>query len=346
MTQIWPFGTTRDGRAVDACTLTNAQGMSVTILARGGAIQSILIPQETGEPVDVVLGFDSVAGYEQAEGYIGAVVGRHANRLGGAFIEIDGARYPVTANEGENQLHGGAFGFDQKLFDMVFEEEMDSTVTLTCVSEDGEEGFPGRLELTVIYALSDDNALSITYDAISDKDTVCNITNHSYFNLNGAGSVRGHLLQLVAKQFTEADSAMLPTGRILPVAGTPMDFTKAKPLGQEIDADYEPLRLACGYDHNFVLDKAPGALAAVAQLEGDETGIRMICATSCPGLQVYTGNFLKAQPSGKYGRAYQKNDAVCLETQYFPNSMNCPGFEKPILRAGDLYSETTIYQFG
>lgn len=346
MTEKWLFGTTHDGQPVEACTLTNCCGMSVTILSRGAVIQSILVPDAQQNPVDVVLGYDTVEGYEKTEGYLGAVVGRHANRLGGAFIEIDGKRWPVSANEGKNQLHGGVHGFDQKLFDMVYEEDDDSTVTLTCVSLDGEEGFPGRLELTVTYSLSDDNALSIAYEAMSDKDTVCNITNHSYFNLNGSGSALAHRLQLVAKSFTENDRAALPTGRILPVAQTPMDFTSPKQIGQDIKADFEQLRLANGYDHNFVLDKAPGALAAVAMLEGDKTGIRMVCATTCPGLQLYSANFLKSEPVGKYGQVYQKNDAVCLETQYFPNSMNCPDFEKPILRAGDTYAETTIYQFG
>lgn len=348
MTEMWDFGQTADGQVVTACAMTNPQGMTVTILSLGAIIQSIILPDENGTPLDVVLGYDSVAEYEQGEGYIGALIGRHANRLGGAFIEIDGTKYDVTANEGKNQLHGGAVGFDKKVFDLLVPDEEKNVAVLRCTSADGEEGFPGRLELSVTYTLSDDNALLITYEAVSNKDTVCNITNHSYFNLNGAGSgtAMNHTLQLVAKSFTENDADSLPTGRILPVEGTPMDFKSPKALGQDISADYEPLRLANGYDHNFVLDKAEGALAAVALLEGDKSGLRLVCATTCPGLQLYTANFLKENLSGKEGKTYAPRHAVCLETQYFPNSMNCPDFCRPILRAGEPYKETTIYQFG
>lgn len=342
------FGMTAQGETVLRTVMTNCNGMSVSVLSRGGVLQSIVVPDQNGQPTDVALGFDTVAGYEQADGYLGAMIGRHANRLGGAFIEIDGVRTAVTANEGANQLHGGLHGFNEKMFDLVTEDETTNRLTLTCVSEEGEEGFPGRLQVAITYTLTDENALILNYSAVSDKDTVVNLTNHSYFNLNGEGSggVDRHLLQLVAKTYTEIGAGTLPTGRILPVAGTPMDFTAAKPIGQDINADFEQLALAGGYDHNFVLDKAPGALAAVAQLEGDVSGIRMVCATTCPGLQVYTGNYLAGRPIGKNGHAYAPRGAVCLETQYFPNSMNCPAFEKPILRAGDEWNETTIYQFG
>lgn len=341
------FGYTATGEPVARYLMTNARGMTVCVLDRGAVLQSILVPDQSGELVDVVLGYDTVEGYEKAEGYLGALIGRNANRLGGAFLQLDDTRIQLTANEGPNQLHGGVHGFNEKMFSAIGEEDS-NTLTLTCTSPDGEEGFPGNLHLTATYTLTDENALFLDYEAESDQDTVVNITNHSYFNLNGegSGSAEGHTLRILASNFTENDAASLPTGRILPVAGTPMDFTEEKPVGRDISADFEQLHLAHGYDHNFVLDKAPGSLAAVAQMTGDVTGLRLVCATSCPGLQLYTANFLGGEPVGKNGHTYAKRGAVCLETQYFPNYMNCPTFEKPIVRAGETWHETTVYQFG
>ncbi|MCI6639464.1 MAG: galactose mutarotase [Pygmaiobacter massiliensis] len=339
------FGHTHDGREVLRYTMTNSSGMSVSVLDRGCCIQQILVPDKTGTLRDVVLGYPDLAGYEATTAYVGALVGRNANRLGGAYLEIDGKRFELTANEGKNQLHGGLCGFDQKLFSCVADDE-ENRLRFSLISLDGEEGFPGNLQLNVTYTLTEENALVLEYTAFADQDTVINLTNHSYFNLNGHGSVLNHKLRLLASQYTEQGEQMLATGKILPVAGSPLDFTSEKALGEQIDTDCPQLVLAGGYDHNFILDKAPGTLAAVAMLTGDESGIRMVCATSCPCLQLYTANFLAGGPAGKAGIPYQDREAVCLETQQYPNAMNCPNFPKPIVQAGDCWQETTIYQFG
>lgn len=336
------FGVTKEGLPVTRYTLESRSGITVGVLDRGAIIQSILVPCPDG-PVDVVAGFDDISGYEACDAYLGALVGRHANRLGGAFIEIDGKRWPVTANEGAKQLHGGLHGFDQKMF--AAEQPAPNCLVLRCVSPDGEEGFPGEVTLQATYTLSDEGALSLDYQATSTRDTVINLTNHSYFNLNGGGSVLQHRLWLAASRFTPIDADALPTGEIRDVAGTPFDFCTAKQIGADLDACDEQLALGHGYDHNFVLDKVSGELATVAELCGDQTGIRMRCVTTCPGLQLYTANFLQSPPLVKGEKTIAPRETVCLETQYFPNSMNCPAFEKPIVRAGGLYHERTIYEF-
>lgn len=336
------FGVTKQGLPVTRYTLESRSGITVGVLDRGAILQSILVPCPCGT-VDVVAGFDTIGGYEDCDAYLGALIGRHANRLGGAFIEIDGKRWPVTANEGTKQLHGGLHGFDQKLFTVT--QPAENCLVLHGTSPDGEEGFPGEVSLTVTYTLSDEGALTLDYQATSTADTVINLTNHSYFNLNGSGSVLKHRLWLSASRFTPIDENALPTGEIRAVADTPFDFRTAKEIGADLEERDQQLALGHGYDHNFVLDKPAKELATVAELSGDITGIRMRCATTCPGLQLYTANFLQSPPLVKGGRSIAPREAVCLETQYFPNSMNCPAFEKPIVRAGSLYHERTIYEF-
>ena len=337
-----PFGNLPDGRAVSAFTLRNDAGMSVTLLDYGGILQSILVPTAAG-PVDVVLGYPRLTGYLTGRGHLGALIGRNANRLSDAVIEIDGKRYPLTANDGKKQLHGGLEGFDKKLFAAA---KIPCGVALTYHSADGEEGYPGALTLTARYTLDEAGALTIDYRATADRDTVINLTNHSYFNLNGGGDATGHRLRIDASAYTPIDPDLLPTGEILPVEGTPFDFRAFHTVGERLGAPDPQLLLAGGYDHNFVLDKAPGALAEAAVLIGDKSGITLTCSTSCPGVQLYTANSMdpNAEP-GKNGRTHRNREAVCLETQYFPDANRRHNFPSTIVRAGEEYHESTVYAF-
>ena len=338
-----PFGVLPDGRAVTAYTLTNGAGMQATVLDYGAIIQSVLVPTPGG-PVDVVLGYPELEGYLTGGGYLGALVGRNANRLGGAFIQIDGEKIPVTANEGSKQLHGGKQGFDKKLYTA---RRIEGGVELCCVSPDGEEGFPGELQLAFRCLLDDAGALTLDYSAVSTRDTVVNLTNHSYFNLNGGGSAMQHRLTIKANAITAMDEDSLPTGEFMPVGGTPFDFRQPRTLAERIGAESEQLRFGGGYDHNFVLNKPAGALEEVAVLVGDQSGIRLGCATTCPGMQLYSANFMDANAApGKGGQRYKNREAVCLETQYFPNANNCPQFPSTVLRAGQTWHEVTVYTFG
>ena len=339
-----PFGTLADGRAVTAYTLADDGGMQVTVLDYGAILQSVVVPVPGGA-VDVVLGFDSPHGYQNVDGYLGALIGRNANRLGDAFIEIDGCRFALTANEGTKQLHGGLAGFNQKLFDVSV---IEGGIALRCESMDGEEGYPGTLSLTASYTLQNGNALSLDYFATCTKDTVVNITNHSYFNLNGGGDAMQHTLRLNASRMTPMDALSLPDGSFAAVAGTPFDFTTPHTLAQRIDTDDGQLVFGHGYDHNFALDPPAGAqgLALAAVLTGDKSGIVMECTTTCPGIQLYTANFLNSGDiAGKGGAPYRQRQAVCLETQYFPNANICKNFPSTVLRAGKAYHETTVYSF-
>ena len=333
---IVPFGRTAAGEEVLAGRLENAAGMAVTVISYGAAVQSIRVPDGRGGQVDVALGYDTVAEYEAADGYLGATVGRVGNRIGGARFWLNGQEYILAKNDGANHLHGGARGFDKYVWDM---QAAADGVVCSRLSPDGEEGYPGALAVTVRFALTEDNALVIDYTARSDKDTAVNLTNHTYFNLNGGGSVLDHELRLSARRFCENDGGCLPTGRLLDVAGTAFDFRRAKPLGRDIGAEEEQLRLAGGYDHCFVLDGGPAA-----ELFSPATGIRMTVETDLPGVQVYTANGLGPRP-GKGGAVMGPRDAVCLETQLFPNAMNCWGFPSPILRAGAQMTTRTAYRF-
>lgn len=337
-----PFGTLPDGRAVTAYTMTNDAGLSVTTLDWGATIQSIVVPTARG-PVDVVLGYPDLEGYLVSRGHLGALIGRNANRLGGAFIEIDGVRFSVTANNGENQLHGGKEGFDKKLFAA---HEIEGGFAFCYTSPDGDEGFPGAFSLTASYTLDEDGALTLDYRGTSTKDTVVNLTNHSYFNLNGGGNAMGHLLRINADAITAADASSLPTGELRAVAGTPFDFTDFHTLAERIDQPDDQLDYAGGYDHNFVLNKAAGELAEAAVLRGEKSGIVLTCRTTCPGVQLYTANGMDENAApGKQGKRYLPRESVCLETQYFPNTNNHPEFPQTVLRAGEEYHEVTVYAF-
>lgn len=334
-----PFGFTSRGEAVTLYTLENSAGMSVGVLDFGCTVHSLRVTAPGGESIDTVLGCDDVAGYENGTCYFGAFVGRYANRIKGSRFVLDGREYRLPPNEGENHLHG-------VLTKTVFRAAPgEDCLELSCLSPEGEEGFPGNMSVGVKYTLGEDNALVIDYSAVTDAPTVLNFTNHSYFNLNGhdSGDILGHTLQLDAKCFTEGGAGTLPTGRILPVRGTPMDFTEEKAVGRDIGAEYEQLRLCGGYDHNYILGGTAGVLRRVATLSGDKSGISMECYTTQPAIQLYTGNFVDSE--GKNGAHYAHRSGLCLETQHYPCSPNFPDFPSTVLRPGEKYRETTIYKF-
>lgn len=330
--KFFAFGSLSDGTEVTAARMTNANGGSVTILDYGATVQSLLVPDKNGVPVDVVLGYDTAAEYEQGGCYFGATIGRVGNRIGGARFSLNGQTCVLAQNNGENHLHGGIRGFDKHMWRMA---EQDGKLVCERFSPDGEEGYPGNLSVRVTFELTEKNALRIRYDADTDRDTLVNLTNHSYFNLDGGGSALRHRLRLYAERFCENDESCLPTGRLLRVEGTPFDFRREKEIGADINEGDIQLRRFGGYDHNYVLS---GPCAAV--LSGAESGICMSVETDLPGVQLYTSNGLTEQ-RGKGGRIMGPHGAVCLETQLFPNAMNCWGFPSPVLRAGThLFSET------
>ena len=335
-----PFGVTRGGQAVEKFIL-RCGWLEAEVLTYGAALRVLRAPDRNGEPVDVVLGYDNVAGYESGGCYIGAVVGRYANRIAGAGCVIDGRRVPLEANEGTKQLHGGPRGFSHRVFEG--RKAGENAVALTYTAADGEGGFPGTLALQVTYTLSE-RAIAIRYEATCDKATYCNITNHSYFNLNGGGDVMGHRLWLSARRYTPVGPDSIPTAMSRPVAGTPFDFTAEKTLGRDVNADDQQLRNVGGYDHNFVLDAAQG-LRRAARLTGDRSGIAIETWTEKPGLQLYTANALDGPVCGKRGVPHRPRQAVCLETQFFPDSPNHPEWGDVLLRPGRRYDYTTEYRF-
>lgn len=340
------FGTSKNGEAVTVYTLENAGGASVRVTDYGAALVSIIVPDKNGAMQDVLLGYDNVTGYENNTCYFGAVIGRNGNRIANAKVTIDGVTYSLDQNDNENNLHSGKKGVDTVVWDV--KEQTENTITLTYTSVDAEQGFPGNMDMEVTYVLTDDNTVEINYKAVSDKDTVANFTNHAYFNLAGhaSGDILAQELMVKASNFTPViDAKAIPTGEIVPVAGTPMDFTTAKPIGKDIESDYIQLIHGGGYDHNYVLDKSSkGAFELMAEAYAPSTGIFMEAYTDCPGVQLYTGNFITTQ-NGKQGAVYHKRQGFCLESQYYPNSVNEPNFEAPILKAGETYTSKTSYKF-
>jgi len=338
------FGKTKDGREAHLYTLSNKSGMQVVISDFGGTVVSIKVPDRNGKIGDVVLGYDTLAGYQEGTASFGATVGRYANRIGGAKFLLDGKEYTLEKNNGENHLHGG---FNKVLWDaQPATGKAGPSLKIHYLSKDGEENFPGNLSVTVLFTVTDANELKIDYTAATDKKTVLNLTNHSYFNLKESGSILDHQLTLKASRFTPVDAGMIPTGELRPVAGTPFDFGKATAIGARIDQDNEQLKLGHGYDHNWVLDagmKAEPGLAAV--LYEPTTGRVVQAWTTEPGIQVYTGNFLGGTPPGKGGKIYEPRFAVCLETQHFPDSPNHPDFPTTTLVPGKEFHSTTIYKF-
>jgi len=335
-----PFGSTRDGRAVEQYTL-RCGNLEAEVLTYGATLRLLQAPDRNGEHVDVVLGYDSVSGYEDNGGYLGAVIGRYANRIAGARCLIDGRIVPLTANEGPKQLHGGPAGFDRQCFEA--RQTGESAVTFTYTSPDGEGGFPGSLTAQVTYTLQE-QGLSLHYEASASQTTYCNLTNHSYFNLNGGGDAMNHRLWLSSSRYTPVGPDSIPTAMARPVAGSPFDFTAEKTIGRDINADDQQLRNVTGYDHNFILDPLQG-LRRAARLTGDRSGIIMEVWTDKPGLQLYTANGLTITGRGKRGAIYRPRQAVCLETQFFPDSPNHPEWGDILLRPGRRYDYTTEFRF-
>ncbi|MBD5084309.1 MAG: galactose mutarotase [Clostridiales bacterium] len=338
------FGRMPDGTQVDKLTLRDG-AFSCEIITYGGAVRSLMVPDRDGNPVDVVLGFDTLADYRAQDKYIGALVGRYANRIGGARFTLNGVEYKLAANNGENSLHGGDVGFDKQVW--TVEELTDNSVTLSLTSPDGQEGYPGTLKVEVTYTLAD-GALKIDYRAESDRDTVCNLTNHSYFNLSGhdSGSVESQDIRLYASRYTPTVPGSIPTGEIAPVDGTPMDLRTPQPIGAHINDPFDQLTMAGGYDHNWVIDELnTAAVRLAATAWSPDTGIRMEVATTQPGVQFYAGNFVGGCPAGKDGAVYGDRHGFCLETQLFPDSPNRSEFPSCVLRAGEEYRGTTMYRF-
>jgi len=338
------FGTTADKQMVDCYTLSNEAGMKVSIITYGGTITSCIVPDRNGNSVDVVLGYDNLKDYEQQGTYLGALIGRHANRIAKGHFTLNGKEYQLYCNDGPNHLHGGKVGFDKKIWGAEIKED---TLVLKYCSKDGEEGYPGNLMVTVVYSLKENNTLSIDYKANTDQDTVCNLTNHTYFNLSGhdSGTILEQKMQLFADCYTEADDECLPNGKILPVKGTPMDLQSPTVIGLHIDSSFPQLLFGDGYDHNWVIKDYDKTLRKAATASSDKTGIVMMASTTLPGIQFYAGNHLDGTADGKNGAHYYRRCGFCLESQYFPNALANPDFEQPILKAENVYQSTTTYQF-
>lgn len=342
-----PFGKL-DGQPVDLYTLTNTSGMEVAISNYGGIIVSIKVPDRNGKLLDIVLGFDTLDGYLQKHPYFGATIGRYANRIHFGRVVLDGVEYSLTRNENENHLHGGLRGFDKVLWNAsITSGSKEPALMLQYLSKDGEEGYPGNLHVTVTFALTEANELKIDYRATTDKPTIVNLTNHSYFNLAGAGNgdVLGHLLMIDADRIAPVIEGHIPTGDLRPVHGTPFDFTKPVVIGQRIDADDELLKLSAGYGVNYVFNKPIGKLARAARVVEPASGRVMEIFTTEPALQLYTANRLDGRMVGKDGKAYKCRYGLCLEPQHLPDSPNQPQFPSTVLRPGQLYHNTTIYKF-
>ena len=337
------FGQTKKGHNVDVISIEN-ESVKCRILTYGGAIVSLEVPDKDKGMRDVVLGFDSIEAYEEHTLFMGAIIGRNGNRIGGSRFILDGNEYILSQNEGENQLHGG-YGFDKKIWEA---DEIHNGVRLTLNSPHLDEGFPGNMEISVKYIL-EGNDLSIDYEAVSDMDTVCNLTNHAYYNLSGHshGSVLDHRLKLYSAKFTPvADKQCIPTGDILAVEDTPMDFRLMTRIGDRIDAPYDQLVYGSGYDHNWIVEGETGVLRNAAEVFSPESGIAMRVMTTSPGIQFYAGNFMGEGPSGKNGAVYNKRGALCLETQYYPDAVNKQYFPQPTLKCGEIWKHKTIYSFG
>jgi len=337
-----PFGKAADGTAVDLYTIKSG-ALEARIMTYGGIVVSLRVPDKNGKSADVVLGYDSLDGYLANSPFFGALVGRYANRIGGAKFVLDGKTYSTPKNDGVNTLHGGPKGIDKAVWKA---KEIPHGIELTDVSPDGDSGFPGNLTIVVRYTLNGKD-LKIEYSATSDKDTVINLTHHSYFNLKGQGEgdILQHQLQLNASRYTPVDDNLIPTGELAPGAGTPFDFRKPTAIGARIDNDNDQLKKGHGYDHNWVLDSGGKKLSEAAEVYEATTGRVMQVWTDQPGIQFYTGNFLDGTITGKGGKVYQKRSALCLETQHFPDSPNHPSFPSTELKPGQTYHTVTIYRF-
>jgi aldose 1-epimerase len=342
-----PFGKTSSGAPVELYTLRNARGMEAKIATYGGIVTQLTAPDRKGQYSDIVLGYDKLDGYLKGSPYFGALIGRYGNRIAKGQFTLNGAKYQLAVNNAPNSLHGGNVGFDKVVWKVAKSEvaSQGPQLTLTYLSKDGEEGYPGNLQVTALYTLTEDNALRVDYTATTDKDTVVNLTQHSYFNLRGEGDILGHQVQINADRFTPVDSTLIPTGELRPVTGTPFDFRKSTAIGARIDAADEQLKFGKGYDHNWVINKTAGALAVIATVYEPQTGRVLEVSSTEPGLQFYSGNFLDGSNVGKGGRAYELRTGLCMEPQHFPDSPNQPSFPSTVLKPGQTYKNTIVYKF-
>lgn len=339
------FDSRIDGKDVRLFRLKNNK-LALTLTNYGARLVSLSVPEKNGGMTDVILGYDSAKEYkDNADNFYGAIVGRYGNRIGKASFTLNGKSYALEKNDGENSLHGGTNGVYNKVWDLV--SNTDTSITLAYTSPDQEAGYPGTVKMQVTYTLEENGGLDIAYQATTDKETVLNLTNHAYFNLNGAGdpSILDHELQIDAKAITEVDNTLIPTGKSLPVSGTAFDFTAPRLVGAHIEDENAQLKIGKGYDHNFELDKK-ASFQKVASVYAPKTGIQMEVFTTEPGLQFYSGNFMTANdPKGKGGKSYPFRSAFCLETQHFPDAPNHPNFASTVLKPGEKYSSKTTYRF-
>lgn len=347
------FGKTADGAAVEVFTLTNTKGIKLRAMTYGAIVLSIETPDREGKTADITLGYNTVAEYIADTPYFGAIVGRYGNRIALGRFSLDGADYTLARNNGEGEtkcsLHGGLKGFDKVLWKGEgFTKEGAQGVKFSYLSKDGEEGYPGNLNLSVTYLLTDDNEWQIRYEMTTDKATPVNVTQHCYFNLKGEGNgdILGHELKLAAAKYTPVTAALIPTGEIAPVSDTPFDFRKPTAIGARIDAENEQLKFGNGYDHNWVLDNQDGSLALAASVYEPTSGRTMEVLTTEPGIQFYCGNFLDGKQTGKAGKKYEFRNGFCLETQHYPDSPNQPRFPSTILKPGEVKVSSTVYRFG
>ncbi len=339
---ITPFGILPDGDEA-RCVALSGGGLEAEVLTYGGTLRSLRVPSRRG-PLDVALGFDSLEAYRAQTGFCGAIVGRCANRIGGSRFTLGGREYLLPKNDGENHLHGGPAAFDKRIW--TIEDVSDSRLVLSLVSADGDAGYPGRLDVRVTYTLAD-GALAIDYRAVSDADTVCNLTSHAYFNLSGHGSgpVSAQRVSIFGDAYTPTDAALIPTGAIEPVEGTPMDLRAGVVIGEGADVPFEALRLAGGFDQNWAVSGEAGTLRPAARAVSDETGVCMDVLTTQPGVQFYSGNGMDGFPRGKGGAPYARRWGFCLETQAFPDAVNHPNFPSPVLKKGAEYHHRTVFRF-
>ncbi len=341
------FGTTQAGEAVDRYTMSNAAGVKMQVITYGGIITTLEIPDREGQIQDVVLGFDRLSDYENGSPYFGALIGRYGNRIAKGTFNLEGSTYTLAQNDGENHLHGGEKGFDKVVWQAeaaVVDNE--AVLTLSYVSADGEEGYPGNLTVEVTYVLTQDNSIKVAYQATTDKTTVVNLTQHAYFNLSGNEDILDHELQLNAAHFLPVDNTLIPTGEIASVAETPFDFREAKSIGRDIAIENEQLKRGLGYDHCWVLDNPNQGMRTAAVLSHAPSGRRLEVITDEPGIQFYSGNFLDGTLPAKQGRGtYGHRSGLCLETQHFPNSPNEDSFPSVVLRPGAVYATQTVFKF-
>jgi len=344
-----PFGT-KEGVQVDLYTLRNAKGMEAKITNYGGIVTSLKVPDRSGQPGEVVLGFDTLDGYLSPEyaksnPYFGALIGRYGNRIGKAAFTLDGKEYKLAANNGPNHLHGGVKGYDKVVWEAKPLRGEDPALELRYFSKDGEEGYPGNLTITAVYSLTGDNALKVDFTATTDKDTIVNLTHHSYFNLAGKQDILGHEVMIAAERFTPVDITLIPTGELKPVQGTPFDFNSPTAIGARINQNEEQLNFGKGYDHNWVINKAPGELGLMARVYEPTTGRVLEVLSTEPGLQFYSGNFLDGTLQGRGGWTYQFRNGFCMEPQHYPDSPNKPQFPPVVLKPGQTYRNTILYRF-